>query len=161
MGPDLLHTYDAQYAAARARVAEALSGTDDRPSGMLLRWIRDGGVNPYGVFSRHREADQLRSAEGAAALLDRIDRAFRDGEVCFPETETHGPYVHLGSNARDPETPALFLAEIRANGHGEDVIEGHRIIGFCPDLDAFIAAFEARERAYEALYRELLEDPEP
>jgi hypothetical protein len=129
MGPDLLHTYDAQYAAARARVTEALSGTDDRPS---------------------------------AVLLDRIDRAFRDGEVCFPETETHGPYVHLGSNARDPETPALFLAEIRANGHGEEVVEGHRVTRFCPDLDAFIAAFEAREREYDALAKSFLEEgPEP
>lgn len=161
MGPDLLQTYDDKYAAARARVAEALSEADERPSGRLLRWIVEAGVNPYGVFSRHRDADQLRSAEGAAALLDRIDRAFRDGEVCFPNTETHGPYVHLGSNARDPETPVLFLTEIRANGHGEEVIERHRVTGFCPDLDAFIATFEAREREYEALAREFLEDPEP
>lgn len=162
MGPNLLQTYDAQYATARARVAEALSGTDDRPSGVLLRWIRDTGVNPYGVFSRHRDADQLHSAEGAAALLDRIDRAFRDGKICFPDTETQGPYIQIGSSARDPETPKIFLAEIRANGHGADVIEGHRIIGFCPDLDAFIAAFEAREREYEALARDLLDwDPAP
>ena len=161
MKPDLLKTYDDQYAAARARVADALSGADERPSGRLLRWIVEAGVNPYGVFSRHRDADQLRSAEGAAALLDRIDRAYRDGEVCFPVTETHGPYVHLGSNARDPETPNLFLAEIRTNGHGEEVVEGHRVNGFCPDLDAFIATFEAREREYEALARDFQEDPEP
>ena len=28
-------------------------------------------------------------------------------------------------------------------------------------LDAFIAAFEAREREREVMYRELLEEPEP
>jgi hypothetical protein len=162
MTQDLLKTYDDQYAAARTRVAGALSGTDDRPSAVILRWIVETGVNPHNVFSWHQDADQLRSAEGAATLLNRIDRAFRDGEICFPETETHGPYIHLGSNARDPETPKVFLEEIRANGHGADVIEGHRIIGFCTDLDTFIATFEAREREYEALARDLMGwDPAP
>jgi hypothetical protein len=161
MKPDLLKTYDDRYATARARVADALSGTNDRPSARILRWIVETGVNPHNVFSWHYDADQLRSAEGAATLLNRIDRAFRNGKICFPETEAHGPYIQIGSSARDPETPKLFLAEIRANGHGADVIEGHRIIGFCPDLDAFIATFEAREKEYEALAREFLEDPEP
>lgn len=162
MKPDLLKTYDDQYAAARARIADALSGANDRPSARILRWIIETGVNPHSVFSWHHDADQLRSAEGAATLLNRIDRAFRDGKICFPETEAHGPYIQIGSSARDPETPKIFLAEIRANGHGADVIEGHRIIGFCPDLDAFIAAFEAREREYEALARDLLDwDPAP
>ena len=161
MSPDILKTYDEQYAAARARVADALSGTNDRPSARILRWIVETGVNPHNVFSWHHDADQLRSAEGAARLLNRIDRAFRDGKICFPETEAHGPYIQIGSSASDPETPKIFLAEIRANGHGADVIEGHRITGFGPDLDTFIATFEAREREYEALAREFLEDPEP
>ncbi|MCA9774885.1 MAG: hypothetical protein KC466_20860 [Myxococcales bacterium] len=161
MNPDLLKTYDDRYAKARARVADALSGTNDRPSARILRWIVGNGINPHNVFSWHYDADQLRSAEGAATLLNRIDRAFRDGKICFPETEAHGPYIHIGSSAQDPETPKIFHTDIRANGHGEDVIEGHRIIGFCPDLDAFIAAFEAREREREVMYRELLEEPEP
>jgi hypothetical protein len=38
MSHDLLKTYDDRYAAARARVAEALSKADERPSGRLLRW---------------------------------------------------------------------------------------------------------------------------
>lgn len=164
MGTDLLQTYDEQYAAARARVAEALSEADDRPSGVLLRWILDRGVNPYEVFSRHRDACQIRSAEEAASLLHRIDRAVEDGEVCFPETESHGPYVHLGSSALDPETPEIFLAEIRANGHGENVIDGHRVTGFCEDLDAFIATFEAWEKKYAEMTHRLsdfLDAPEP
>lgn len=133
-----------------------------RPSARILRWIVETGVNPHNVFSWHHNADQLRSAEGAARLLNRIDRAFRDGKICFEETEAHGPYIQICSSARDRETPKIFLVEIRANGHGADVIEGHRITGFCPDLDAFIATFEAREREYEALARELMDlGPEP
>lgn len=161
MKHDLLKTYDDRYAKARARVADALSGKNDRPSARILRWIVENGINPHDVFSWHYDADQLRSAEGTATLLNRIDRHFRDGKICFPETEAHGPYIKIGSSAQDPETPKIFRAEIRANGHGEDVIEGHRIIGFCPDLDTFIAAFEARERERELMYREFLEDPEP
>lgn len=161
MKTDLLKDFDDRYAAARARVADALSGANDRPSARILRWIVETGVNPHAVFSWHHDADQLHSAEGAATLLNRIDQAFRDDKICFPNTENHGPYIHIGSSAHDPETPKLFLTEIWANGHEGEVIEGHRIIGFCPDLDTFIATFEAREREYEALAREFLEDPEP
>ena len=159
---DLLKTYDDRYAAARARVADALSGTDDLPSARILRWIVETGVNPHNVFSWHHDADQLRSAEGAARLLNRLDRAFRDGKICFPETESHGPYIQIGSGPSDPETPKLFLAEIRGNGHGADVIEGHRIIGFCRNVAHFIETFEAREREYEALAKDLMDwDPAP
>jgi len=105
MGPDLLQTYDDRYAAARARVASALSGDDLSPSGILLRWMTGTGINPYTVFSHRDQADAFSSAEGAATVLDRIDRAIEEGEVT--------PHVQEVI-AAPPGAFDTFYADVRA-----------------------------------------------
>lgn len=142
-----LESIDAAHAAARTRVAEVLMGPAERPEERLVRWIIENNINPYGVFAGGWMANAMESYEGIVSVMHVINHALTDdGEITFVQTARMGPriieYWYGESNFRE-----VFLKNV---GASDKVLEAFEPVGKLDDVEAFIAAFEEKEKAYAA-----------
>jgi hypothetical protein len=144
-----LEKMDANYAEDRATVAAALTGPEPDEAARLVRWMVEKDINYYGVFADDRFAQMMGNMEGITGLLSSIRNAIHDdGAICYPRTEAHGLYVCFLDRG-EPNFQERFLDQIREQGHGDDVLVGHKVIGFADTIDDFMEAFDEAERNRE------------
>lgn len=133
---------DADHAKSRARVMRSLSGEANAPQDVLLRWIVENDINPYGVFTTRWAADAFSSYEGMDGLLHMINHALEDdGDISFIECEGTEPKI-VFMDHREPYFREAFLKDIKTFGHGDRTLSIFEPIGTYPDVNAYIVAYE-------------------
>lgn len=153
-----LQDLEESYARDLASLLSALTEENPGPAERLMRWIFENDINPFSVFSSPNMAHAMGSIQGAAGVLFSLNHAFHDdGDISFPITEGHGPYIAM-MDAKDPTFEKAFKEEIARFGHASYVIAGHSVTGFARDVDEFINVFEEYERAYRETYNRFLEN---
>lgn len=156
----ILETYDAAFSAARSYLLEALESPEPGPGERLFRWMDLSDINAWEIFADPELARSMGTAEGAAGVLQALNRALQgDGAISYPVTAWHGPKLALIERS-DPGFEEAFQRQIEAHGHGETVIDSHRIIGFCSDMDAFITSFDQHRAEMKAIFDDL-HSPDP
>lgn len=151
----MLERYDVGFAAARARIADALEGPQPGPAERLFRWVEAEDINPWEIFADPALARGMGTAEGAVGVLHSLNHALDDGEISFPITRAHGPRIAL-LDRREPGFEAAFLRQIEAHGHGEEAVETHRVTGFCTDMDDFMEDFDRAQAERSASVADFL-----
>lgn len=150
---------DAEHAKARDRVMQSLSGEASAPQDVLLRWIVENDINPYGVFATPWAAQSFSSYEGIESLLHMFNHALvDDGDVSFIECEGAEPKI-VFMDHREPHFRETFMKGIKSYGHGDTVMPIFEPIGTYPDVDAYIAAHEEHTAHMRAQYQEFWEGP--
>ena len=146
---------DAQHAAARDRVMQALKGESTKPEDVLVRWILENDINPYGVFAPKWAADGFSTYEGIAGVMHTINHALvDDGDISFVECEGTEPMI-IFLDHRETKFRDAFLQNIRDHGHGEGVIPIFEPVGTYPDVAAYITAYEAHAAYMKAAHEEI------
>jgi hypothetical protein len=148
---DLIAKLDARNGAARAVVLAALSGETSDPSSRLLRWIAANDINPWSVFIDPRLAAGFEAYPDMQGVLMSLQRCHEAREIAFVETEASSPRVVLMDD-RDPGFEKAYISVLQNLNVGSEVMATHMPVGKLDDVDAYIAAFEERERQYAAAF---------
>lgn len=150
---------DAEHTKARDRVMQSLSGEASEPQDVLLRWIVENDINPYGVFTTRWAADAFSSYEGMHGLLHMINHALvDDGDISFIQCESAAPMI-IFLDHRENGFREAFLKDIRDLGHGDTVMPIFEPVGTYPDMNAYIAAHEEHTAHMRAQYQKFWEGP--
>lgn len=144
---------DEAHATARERVMNALTGAASEPQDVLLRWILENDINPHDVFTGW-VASSFSTFEGMADVLHVINHALvDDGEISFVLCEGASPMIYFLDH-REKNFRKEFLNSVQSLGHGDDVMHIFEPVGTVPDIPAYIAAFEAHEKARTQWFEE-------
>ena len=135
---DLLEHHQASFKEARARLTVALSNPFPEGGEQILQWISDKDLDPAQIFVDSEHVSLMQSAQGAVRLLALLNAAFKADRIWYPVLEKAGPRIAFISPKASNTKDILY----QKSGPGAP----DRVIGTCKDLDAFIAAIEARRR---------------
>lgn len=143
---------DSQYAKAREHVLAALEGDQGLPENRLFTWAVARNINPWELFSNADMASGMGSMEGASGVLHTLAHAFHDdGEISFIRTKGHGPMIVMLDH-REPGFREAYMAEVRAQGHAENVLHIYELDCVLAGVEEFIADYEAHAAEMQRLY---------
>lgn len=80
-----LEDYEKNFADAREKYLEIMKGEND--AAILIKWMIENEINPYGVFHETGYAHQTNTLEGLVGIYHIVHHALvDDGEITFVKT---------------------------------------------------------------------------
>jgi hypothetical protein len=129
-----LEDYEKNFVNAREKYLEIMKGEND--AAILIKWMIENEINPYGVFHETGYAHQTYTLEGLIGIYHTLNHALvDDGEITFVKTTYYPKILFYWKNEYNFQEHYTRFVQ-------EGCEQLFQIAGYLDNVQEYIAEYE-------------------